>query len=161
VTAAVLASSERDDSAVAWLARDVVRGRLLPDSGRMGPIKVLGRGATGPLSASSNRIGDTAVAFLRGGSAGVAMFDRPPSAPTLRNLPEVVGRIVLVRWVPGQEFGGGQRYQVLVDGRRRATAGGTSLRVRLSPGRHRISVIGVDRRGQRSARARRQTVVVR
>jgi hypothetical protein len=161
VTAAVLATSERHDTAVAWLAGDVVRGRMLPDRGRIGGVKALGRGATGPLSASSNRIGDTAVAFLSGGSAGVAMFDRPPSAPTLRNLPERVDRRVLVRWVPGQEFGGRQRYRVLVDGRRRATTSGTSQRIRLPRGRHRISVVGVDRRGQRSPRARRQTVVVR
>jgi hypothetical protein len=161
VTAAVLASSERDDSAVAWLAGAVVRGRLLPDGGRAGGTAVLGRGASGPLTASSNRIGDMAVAFVQGGAPGVAMLDRPPSAPTLRDLPDVVGRRVLVRWVPGQEFGGRQRYHVLVDGRRRATTAATSLRVRLSRGRHRISVIGVDRRGQRSARARRQTVFVR
>ena len=91
----------------------------------------------------------------------MAAFDHPPSAPTLRDLPGVVGRSVLVRWVPGQEFGGGQRYRVLVDGRRTGTTGGTSLRVRLSPGRHTISVVGVDRRGQRSAKARRQTVYAR
>jgi hypothetical protein len=161
VTAAVLTTSERDDTAVAWLAGDVVRGRLLPDRGGIGGIKALGRGASGPLTASSNRVGDTAIGFVSGGSAGVAMFDRPPSAPTLRNLPDVVGRRVLVRWVPGQEFGGSQRYQVLVDGRRRGTTGGTSLRVRLSRGRHRITVVGIDRRGQRSERSRRQTVVVR
>ena len=161
VTAAVLASSERDDTTVAWLAGGVVRGRLLPDRGGMGSAAVLGRGVVGPLSASSNRIGDTAVAFVAAGSAGVATFDNPPSAPTLRDLPAVVRRRVLVRWVPGQDFGGRQRYRVLVDGRRRGTTGGTSLRVRLPSGRHRISVVGVDRRGQRSERARRQTVFVR
>jgi hypothetical protein len=161
VTAAVLATSERDDTAVAWLAGDVVRGRWLPDRGGMGGPVVLGRGAAGPLSASSNRIGDTAVAFSAGGGVGVAMYDLPPSAPTLRNLPDVVGRSVLVRWVAGQEFGGRQRYRVLVDGRRVATTGGTSLRVRLRSGRHRIVVVGVDRRGQRSVAARRQIVTVR
>jgi hypothetical protein len=41
------------------------------------------------------------------------------------------------------------------------TTGGTSLRVRLRSGRHRIVVVGVDRRGQRSAAARRQIVTVR
>jgi hypothetical protein len=161
VSAAVLATSERDDTAVAWLAGDVVRGRLLPDRGRMGGAAVLARGAIGPLSASSNRIGDTAVAVVAGGSVGVAMFDRPPSAPTLRDLPDVVGRRVVVRWVAGQEFGGRQRYRVLVDGRRAGTTGGTSLRVRLKSGRHRITVVGIDRRGQRSAAARRQIVTVR
>jgi hypothetical protein len=91
----------------------------------------------------------------------VAMFDNPPSAPTLRDLPDVVRRRVRVRWVPGQEFGGRQRYRVLVDGRRAGATGGTSLRVRLRRGRHRITLVGVDRRGQRSSRSRRQTVVVR
>lgn len=161
VTQAVLASSERDDSAVAWLAGRVLRGRLLPDRGRAGRTAVLSRRAAGPLSASSNRIGDTAVALLQDGSAGVAMFDNPPSAPTLRDLPDVVGRRVLVRWVPGQEFGGRQRYLVLVDGRRAGATGGTSLNVRLGAGRHRITAVAVDRRGQRSARARRQTVLAR
>jgi hypothetical protein len=161
VTAAVLATSERDDSAVAWLAGDVVRGRVLPDRGRTGRAAVLARRAAGPLSASSNRIGDTAVALVAGGSVGVAAYDLPPSAPTLRDLPAVVGRRVLVRWVPGQEFGGRQRYRVLVDGRRAGTTGARSLRVRLRSGRHRITVIGIDRRGQRSAAARRQIVDVR
>jgi hypothetical protein len=161
VTAAVLASSERDDSAVAWLARGVVRGRLLPQSGRPGRAAAIGTRATGPLSASANRIGDTAVAFLSAGSVGVAMYDLPPSAPTLRDIPSVVGRSVLVRWLPGNEFGGSQRFRVEVDGRRVATTGATSRRVRLSPGRHRISVVGVDHRGQRSSRARPQTVFVR
>ena len=92
VTAAVLATSERDDSAVAWLAGDVVRGRVLPDRGRMGGAAVLARGAAGPLSASSNRIGDTAVALVAGGSVGVAAYDLPPSAPTLRDLPDA-GRV--------------------------------------------------------------------
>jgi len=161
VSSAVLASSERDDSAVAWLAGDVVRGRLLPDRGGMGGVAVLARGAAGPLSASSNRIGDTAVALVTGGSVGVAMFDNPPSAPTLRDLPDVVGRRVRVRWVPGQEFGGRQRYRVVVDGRRVARTSGTSARVRLRAGRHRITVVGVDRRGQRSSPSRRQIVLAR
>jgi hypothetical protein len=139
----------------------VVRGRLLPDRGGMGRTALLARGATGPLSASANRIGDTAVAFVTGGAVGVAMYDLPPSAPTLRNLPDVIGRRMLVRWVPGQEFGGRQRYRVLVDGRRAGTTRAASLRVRLRPGRHRISVVGIDRRGQRSAAARRQIVNVR
>jgi hypothetical protein len=127
----------------------------------MGRPALLGRGAVGPLSASANRIGDTAVAFTIGGGIGVASYDLPPSAPTLRNLPDRVGRRVLVRWVPGQEFGGRQRYRVLVDGDRVGTTSRTSLRVRLRSGRHRIVVVGVDRRGQRSAAARRQIVTVR
>ncbi|HEX5620155.1 MAG TPA: hypothetical protein VFX51_17170, partial [Solirubrobacteraceae bacterium] len=77
------------------------------------------------------------------------------------NLPDVVGRRVLVRWSPGQEFGGAQRYRVLVDGKSAGSTARTSLRIRLRGGTHRIHVIGVDRRGQRSERGRRQTVDVR
>jgi hypothetical protein len=174
VTNAVLATSERNDTAVAWRAgadaNAVVRARLAPDGGRLRGTALLSRGRLGPvapgaLSASSNRIGDVAVAFVQGApgarSVGAAMYDLPPSAPTLRNLPDVVGRRVLVRWTPGQHFGGPQRYRVLVGGRVAGTTSGTSLSVRLRPGKHRISVVGVDRRGQRSERARRQTVVVR
>jgi hypothetical protein len=170
ITNAAVATSERDDSALVWRAGDdataVVRGRRAPDGGGLGHEAVLSRRgggpvAPGPLSASSNRIGDVAVAFVQGGAVGAATYDLPPSPPELRNLPDVVGRRVLVRWRPGQDFGGPQRYRVLVDGRSVGSTSGTSLRVGLRPGRHRIHVIGVDRRGQRSERGRRQTVTVR
>ena len=170
VTNAAVATSERHDTAIAWRAGDdtnaVVRGRLAPDTGRLGREAVLSRAgggpvAPGPLSASSNRLGDVAVAFVQGGQVGAAMYDRPPSAPALRDLADVVARRVPVRWSPGLEFNGAQRYRVLVDGRAMGSTGATSLRIRLKPGRHRIHVIGVDRRGQRSERSRRQTVTVR
>jgi hypothetical protein len=170
VTNAAVATSERSDTAIAWRAGDdataVVRGRLAPENGRLGREAVLSRPgggpvAPGPLSASSNRIGDVAVAFVQGGAVGAAMYDRPPSAPALHSLPAVVPRRVLVRWSPGLEFGGPQRYRVLVDGRPAGSTGATSMRIRLRRGRHRIHVIGIDRRGQRSERGRRQTVTVR
>ena len=143
-----------------------MRGRLAPDTGRLGGEAVLSRAgggpvASGPLSAASNRVGDVAVAFVQGGQVGAAMYDRPPSAPALRDLPDVVPRRILARWSPGLDFNGPQRYRVLVDGRAVGSTGATSLRIRLKPGRNRIHVIGVDRRGQRSERGRRQTVTVR
>jgi hypothetical protein len=174
VTNAAAAASERNDTALAWRsgpdAGAVVRGRLAPDRGGMGPERVISRARLGPvapgaLSASSNRAGDVAVAFLQGApgaqSVGAAMYDLPPSAPTLRNLPDVVGRRVLVRWTPGQDFGGRQRFRVLVDGRNAGTTSARSLSIRLRRGKHRITVVGIDRRGQRSERSRRQTVRVR
>jgi hypothetical protein len=170
VTNAAIATSERNDSALVWRAGDdtnaVVRARLAPDNAGLGREATLSRAgagpvAPGPLSASSNRVGDVAVAFVQGGAVGAAMYDRPPAAPSLRNLPDVVGRRVLVRWSPGLEFGGPQTYRVLVDGRSAGSTGATSLRIRLRRGKHRIHVVGVDRRGQRSQRSRRQTVTVR
>ena len=170
VTNAVVATSERDDSALAWRAGPdataVVRGRYAPEGARLGRERLLSRRgggpvAPGPPAASSNRVGDVAVAFVQGGAVGVATFDEPPSAPALRDLPDVVGRSVLLRWGRGQDFNGPLRYSVLVDGRRAGTTSRTSLRIRLTPGKHRIHVISVDRRGQRSERGRRQTVSVR
>jgi len=166
VTDVAVATSERNDTALVWRAGSVVRARMAPDTAGLGRAALLSRSrlgavAAGAPSASSNRVGDVAVAFVQGSTVGVAMHDVPPSAPTLRDLPDVVGRRVLVRWVPGQEFAGRQRYRVLVGGRRVGTTSGTSLSVRLRPGKRRITVVGVDRRGQRSERSRRQTVVVR
>jgi hypothetical protein len=174
VTNAAVATSERNDTAVAWRAgadaSAVVRARLAPDDGRIRGTALLSRATLGPvapgaLSASSNRIGDVAVAFVQGApgarSVGAAVHDLPPSPPALRNLPEVVGRSVLVRWAAGQHFGGPQRFRVLVDGRVSGTTSARTLRVRLRRGKHRINVVGVDRRGQRSERGRRQTVVAR
>ena len=170
VTNAAVATSERNDSALVWRAgtdaNAVVRGRRAAEGARLGREATLSRPgdgpvAPGPLSASSNRVGDVAVAFVQGGAVGVATFDVPPSAPALRDLPDVVGRRVLVRWIPGLELNGPQRYRVLVDGRSAGSTSRTSLRIRLKPGKHRIHMVGIDRRGQRSERGRRQTVTVR
>ena len=174
VTNAAVATSERHDTALVWRAGDdasaVVRGRLAPDTAGLRRVALLSRGSLGPvapgaLSASANRIGDVAAAFLQGApgarSVGAAMYDLPPTTPTLRDLPDVVRRRVLVRWQPGLEFGGRQRFRVLVDGRKAGVTRGRSLRIRLRRGKHRITVVAVDRRGQRSKRSRRQTVLVR
>ena len=82
-------------------------------------------------------------------------------------------RRVLARWRPGRELGSGVgSYEIRVDGRLRATRptvrnlGSLLVSVepelplaRLSLGSHRISVVAVDRAGNRSAPATRRFTV--
>jgi hypothetical protein len=163
VSGAAVVTSERNRSALIWRAGSVIRGRLAPQDGRLGRVATLARGAApGPLSAASNRIGDVAAAVVRGGSVGVAMYDLPPSRPVLRSIPGAVGRRPLIRWTPGQEFLGRQRFRVLIDGRRVTTTRRTRYRPRrLAGGTHRVQVVAVDRRGQRSDASRHDTFRVR
>jgi hypothetical protein len=168
VSSAAVAASERNDSALIWRAGSTVRGRIAPEAGRLRRVATLARGPVpaGPLSASSDRIGNVAVAILQGApgarSVGVAMYDLPPSRPALRSLRSVVGPRPLIRWKPGQEFVGRQRFRVLIDGRAVKTTGRTSYRAKpLRRGPHRVRVVALDRRGQRSPASRRDTFRVR
>ena len=97
VSAAAVVTSERNDSALVWRAGAVVKGRLAPERPGSAAPALLSRAALGPaapgeLSASSNRVGDVAVAVLQGAagrrSLGVAMYDHPPSRPGLRSIRE-------------------------------------------------------------------------
>ena len=167
VSAATVATSERNDSALVWRTGAVVRGRLAPERPGLGgqaalSVATLGPAAPGELSAASNRVGDVAVAVLQGAagqrSVGVAMYDHPPSRPRLRSVRSDSGARPLIRWTAGQEFVGPQRFRVLVDGRVVKTTPRTSLRLkRLRGGTHRVQVVAVDRRGQRSPVSRRDT----
>ena len=171
VSDVAVVTSERNDSALLWRAGAVVRGRLAPEHGALGGQAVLSRGtlgaaAPGELSASSNRVGDVAVAILQGAagqrSVGVAMYDHPPSRPGLRSIRSEVGHRPLIRWTAGQEFVGPQRFRVLIDGRVVKTTPSTRVRLkRLSVGTHRVQVVSVDRRGQRSPVSSRDTFRVR
>ena len=86
------------------------------------------------------------------------MFDHPPSRPTLRSVRRDAGPRPLIRWTPGQEFVGPQRFRVLVDGRVVKTTPRRTFRLkRVSGGTHTVQVVAVDRRGQRSPVSRRVT----
>jgi hypothetical protein len=175
VSSAVVGFSDRNNAAVAWRAGDdasaVVRGRISNPEGAFGPEVVLSRPQLGPvapgaLAASSNRVGDVAVAIVQGAPGarhvGIAMHDLPPSRPVLRRMRNRVGRRPLIRWNAGQEFLGGQTYRVLIDGRQVATTRKLRFRPRpLRRGPHRVQVIGVDRLGQASTVSRSQRFTVR
>jgi hypothetical protein len=166
----VVLFSERDDTAVAWLSGDSVRGRIAASEARFGGEAVLSRPELGPAvgapAASSNRVADVVVAMLQGAPGArhlaVAWHDRPPSRPVLARVKRSTGPRPTFRWNPGLEFIGGQTFRVLIDGRQVATTPRTRYRSkRLRPGRHRVQVIGVDRRGQGSTLSRSQRFTVR
>ena len=171
VSAATVVTSERNDSALVWRAGAAVRGRLAPEAPGLGAPALLSRASLGPaapgeLSASSNRVGDVAVVVLQGAagqrSLGVAMFDHPPSRPGLLSIRSEVGPRPLIRWTAGQEFVGPQRFRVLIDGRVVKTTPRTRVRLkRLRAGTHRVQVVAIDRRGQRSQASRRDRFLVR
>jgi hypothetical protein len=167
----VVTFSERDDAAVVWQSADAVRGRISPSEGRFGPEAVLSNPQLGPvaadtLAASSNRLADVAVGMLQGAPGArhlaVAWHDRPPSRPVLSRVRRVVGARPTFRWNAGLDVIGAQTYRVRIDGRRVATTPRTRYRSqRLRRGRHRVQVVGVDRRGQASSVSRSKSFTVR
>jgi hypothetical protein len=167
----VVAFSERDDAAVVWQSAEAVRGRIAPSEGEFGPEAMLSNRQLGPvapnaLAASSNRLADVVVGMLQGAPGArhltVAWHDRPPSRPVLSRVSRVVGARPTFRWTPGLDVIGRQRFRVLIDGRRVATTPRPRYRSRrLRGGRHRVQVVGVDRRGQASPLSRSQSFTVR
>jgi hypothetical protein len=167
----VVVFSDRDDTAVAWVSAADVRARMAPSGGRFGAETVVSRPELGPvapdsLAASSNRVGDVVVAMLQGAPGArqlaVAWYDRPPSRPVLARVKRITGPRPRFRWNAGLELIGGQTFRVLIDGRQVATTPRLRYRSkRLKRGRHRVQVIGVDRRGQASTVSRSQRFTVR
>jgi hypothetical protein len=168
--------SERLDTAVVWRSGDeataAVRGRIAPEEAAFGAEVVLSRPDLGPvpagaLEASSNRVADVVVAMLQGAPGArhltVAWHDRPPSRPVLARVRRRTGPRPTFRWTPGLEFIGPQTFRVVIDGRAVATTPRNRhrLKKKLRRGRHRVQVIGVDRRGQPSSVSRSQQFRVR
>jgi hypothetical protein len=167
----VVAFSDREDTAVVWRANEVVRGRFAPAESGFGGEIVLSRPDLGPvapgvLAASSNRVADVVVAMLQGAPGArhlaIAMHDLPPSRPVLVGTRSSGPARPVIRWNPGLDLIGAQRFRVLVDGRQVGTTARTSFRVprKLKRGTYRIQVIGVDRRGQASPPSRSRTMRV-
>ena len=122
------------------------------------PLSTLGVGssdAASGLEAASNRVGDTAIAFVQGAPGAryivVASFDRRPgafrlssSSVTWRNAARVP-----LRWGTSLELWGAVTYRVEVNGRVVGETTATSLALPALPdGVHRWRVTATDRRGQ-------------
>jgi hypothetical protein len=172
----VVAASERGDAYVAWRAgtpdgggsivvrrKDGARGferpftASTPDFGAPFP---------GHLAIGSDRSGNTAVAMVQGGPGAsrlaVSVYDRPPTRPGVRSATVPRGPRPQLRWMPGFERWGPQRFTLFVDGRKAGTTRRDRMRVkrRLRNGRHRYWVTATDRRGQ-VTRSRTATFRVR
>lgn len=163
----VATSSERDESVVAWRSAagpdtGEVRARYRRASQAFDPEQVLstpdfGPAVAGGLEIAVDRLGDFAIGFLQGPAGSrrvvVASWDRPPGRPLGLSSSKPRGaRRVLLKWRPGTDLWGPQRFKVLIDGVLAQETNKPSVRLTtpLSDGPHTWQAIAVDRRGQES-----------
>lgn len=137
-----------------------VRGRHRPEDAAFDPEQVISTPAFGPVSSEAlevteDRLGDFAAGFVQGDDANrrivVAVWDRPPGRPMgLSSAKPRKTRRATLKWRPGSDLWGAQRFRVLIDG---SPAGETdrsflTLNAPLDDGPHTWQVTAIDRRGQ-------------
>jgi hypothetical protein len=160
-----VASSDRDDIAVAWhvLSPDgnaVARARFKGDEEPFGGELTVSRPDLGPVAdpgvfIGGDRVGDFAVAMVQGApgarSLVVTVFDRPPTAPFIESSQKYKRKTrPELRWRPGLELWGAQTYRVYVDGTQIAQTRNSRLvpSTPLTTGKHTWQVEAVDHAGQ-------------
>ena len=167
-TLALAASAVNQDAVVAWAGPDGMRGRRLRRGERVAdPEAALGGPVIGERAAiGASRAGDFAVGYMTGGQAGhsvvVAPFDFPPRPARLRTTRTYQPATrPLLRWKPGTELWGPQRFSVLVDGREVGTTTRPPFRppTELASGAHTWTVRSVDMRGQTAVAPERPVLV--
>lgn len=155
----LVATSERGDAAVTWRVSDgSARARIKQGEDGFAPEVVASKPDLGPVAErgvaiGSDRSGNTVVVTLQGdpGARWIAasVYDRLPGRPvpvsSVRQRPRA-----LLKWTPGSEQWGPQRYEVFIDGRSAGTTTRPAFRSRrkLRRGRHQWYVTATDRRGQ-------------
>ena len=161
----VVATDERDAMAVAWLRGDgALAGRFKPaqkpfEAEAQISSSALGALGAGDYAATADRLGGFAVGMAQGPAGAraisAAVYDRPPSPPSLSTSSSYQRRSQpLLRWKAGLELWGPTTFKVLVDGVEIGATTSQSQFVAPAPvaeGRHRWSLIAVDRRGQQTA----------
>ena len=167
----VVATSERGDVYVAWRTGAGENGdvRARRKDGEKGFERefvasnpAYGSVAPGQVAISADRSGNTVVAMIQGLGAGrrisAAVYDRVPGRPVVLRSRVPRPRKPLLKWSPGSENWGAQRFTVRVDGKVLGSTTRSSLvsRRKLRRGLHRYQVTATDRRGQRS-KSRTQT----
>jgi len=170
------AASEHSEVAVTWRVADgggngSIRGRLKPAATvPFGPEVGLSRPDLGPVGAGgfaigADRLAGFTVAMLQGAPGAnrtitAAVHDRPPGRPAVITGKHAWVSAKRLRWRPGTDLWGAQRFRVLVGGRVVGETTGRSLRsrsARLGTGRRlAYQVIAIDSRGQQTpSRVRR------
>ena len=157
------ASSEHREVIASWLVDGAIKGRLKPEPTKPFDNEVeLSRPDLGPVSpgqfaASADRLAGFAVAMVQGapGAArtlAVALHDRPPGRPGAIARKSQWMSAKQLRWRPGTDLWGPQRYRVLISGRVVGETTGSSLKssaTKLSGGRRvTYQVVAIDSRGQ-------------
>jgi hypothetical protein len=155
----LVATSERGDAAVAWRVSDgSARARIKQGEDVFAPEVVASRPDLGPVAErgvaiGSDRSGNTIVVTLQGAGGArwiaASVYDRLPGRPvpvsSSRQRPRA-----LLKWTPGSEQWGPQRYEVFIRGRSAGTTTRPALRSRrkLRRGLYQWYVTATDRRGQ-------------
>ena len=162
--APVPAASEHREVMAAWQQNGEVKGRFKPLPTKPFENEVtLSRpdlgAAAGPVAVGADLLGGFAVAMAQGPATSraitVAVQDTPPArpGPIARNAWQS-GRRAKLRWRPGRDLWGQQRYRVIVGGKVAGETTGLSLvpKVTLSGKRPlKYQVIAIDIRGQQTA----------
>jgi hypothetical protein len=170
-----IAVADRNDMAVAWRWGNpdfftLARARFKPAGQPFGGEVTVSRADLGPVlghvSVGGDRVGDFAVAMLQGVEGAkaltVALYDSPPGTPFVAQSSRYQRKTrPQLRWRPGIELWGQQRFRVLVDG---AVVGETSdsrlvPSVKLKTGSHKWQVEAIDQAGQVS-RSRVRTLKI-
>jgi hypothetical protein len=158
-----VSSSDRGDVAIAWRTGDIARARYKDDtSTAFGPEFTISNPSLGPVTEpgvmmGGDRLGDFAVAMVQGTPGALtltgAVYDRAPGTPFIdenqrykrKTRPEL-------RWRPGLDLWGAQRYRVYIDGQPVAetTVDTYTPQVPLTTGKHTWQIESIDPRGQTS-----------
>jgi hypothetical protein len=168
VPAPVPAVAETGDGVIAYQQGDQAGGRsvharaydYVPASRAVtqpGPDVLLSDPALGStdaahgLDAASDRVGDTAIAFVQGGAIVVASFDRAPGGfrATTTTRWRRYARPPL-KWGASADLWGPLTYQVQIDGKvyGQTQSTGITVPIVVPDGLHRWRVVAIDRHGQ-------------
>lgn len=158
--------SERRTVGVVWRREAggtpaAVQARHKPDEQPFEPETTLSVPAFGPVQGaaqvSTDKNGDFAVAFLQGPADArrlvAAVYDDAPAVPVLRSTSRFQRRSrPTLKWAPGTDLWGGQRYRVFIDDIEVGIASTNEFVVPtdLADGSHSWRVQAFDRRGQAS-----------
>lgn len=156
-----VAAADRGDIAVAYRTGDIARGRYKDDEGTaFGPEFTISNPWLGPVTdpgvmIGGDRLGDFAVAMVQGTPGAYtltgALYDREPGTPYIESNQRYKRQTrPKLRWRPGLDLWGPQRFRVLIDGQPVAetTVDEYTPRVPLTPGKHSWQIEAVDARGQ-------------
>lgn len=162
-----VSSSDRGDVAVVWRTgypdATFVRARYKDEtSTAVGPEFTISNPALGPVAdpgvmLGGDRLGDFAAAMVQGTPGAYtltgAVYDRAPGTPFIEETTTYKRKTrPELRWRPGLDLWGAQRFRVLVDN---VVIGETSVdvftpRTPLTTGKHTWQIEAIDARGQTS-----------
>ena len=159
-----IAAADRGDQAIAWRTglpgAAVARARFKDSEFPLGPEFTVSRPELGPVAdpgvyVSGDRVGDFVVAMVQGTPGAMALtaanYDRTPGTPFIESSQAYKRKTrPELRWRPGLDLWGVQRFRVIMDG---AVIGETTNdtlvpKVPLAAGTHTWQIEAVDRAGQ-------------